>query len=142
MAEPRPDRAEGRVPGSRGDRVTCAAVREARVPRIPEDAAYAGTMPARCAHGGRHVEIAESFCHAIERGRCLGIGVPGKDLGDDGRFDRIKPEPLGITGTRGIKERAIGGPRPGKHLAATDFGLAPTAHALGDPRAFLFRYGP
>ena len=55
MAEPRPDRAEGRVPGPVGDRVTFAAVREARVYRITEDAAYAGNIPARFAHGGRHV---------------------------------------------------------------------------------------
>jgi hypothetical protein len=55
MAEPRPYRAEGRVPGPRGDGVTFAAVRDARVHCIPEDAADTGNIPARFAHGGRHV---------------------------------------------------------------------------------------
>jgi hypothetical protein len=53
MAESRPYRSEGRVPGPSGDRVTFAAVREARIHRITEDAAYTGDIPARFAHGGR-----------------------------------------------------------------------------------------
>ena len=55
MAESRPYRAEGRVPGPGGDGETFAAVRDARIHRMTEDAAYASDMPARFAHGGRHV---------------------------------------------------------------------------------------
>jgi hypothetical protein len=87
------------------------------------------------------VGIAEALRHLIHAWGLAGVGIPGKHVLHHGSLDWIKTPAAGITWAVGIKQRAIGCACPRKQLAAAQFGLAPSAHALGNQGPLVFGHG-
>jgi hypothetical protein len=75
--------------------------------------------------------IAAALRHLIQAWGLAGVGIPGKHVLYHGRLDWGKTHAAGIAWAVGIKQRALGCSSPRKQLATAQFGLAPSAHALG-----------
>ena len=76
--------------------------------------------------------IAEALRHLIQAWGLAGVGIPGKHLLHHGSLDWVKTHSAGIARAVGIKQIAIGRPSPRQKLPTAQFGLAPSAHALGN----------
>ena len=142
MTVPRPHRPQGGVADAGGHRASALAVGRARVHRRAENAPHRGDIPAWSPAWRRDVIVGETLGHTIEGGRCLGVGIPRKDLGDHRGFDGIEPQTLGITGALGIHDRAVGGDAPGQPLPTAQLGLPATSHPVGDQGAFRLGHCP
>ena len=141
MTEPRPHGPQGRLAVPRRYWTTLPAMGHPSINCIAENPAHTGGIPPRFPHRREQLRVTEPFGNAIERAGSLRIGIPGKDLGDHRGFDRIQPETARVPRTVRIQQIAIGGHRPRQQEPTADFGLAATAHAIGNQRPFILRNG-
>lgn len=58
-----------------------------------------------------------------------------------GSLDWVNTYAAGVAWAVGIKQRALGCSSPRKKLATAQFGLAPSAHALGNQGPLVLGYG-
>jgi hypothetical protein len=88
-----------------------------------------------------HVGIAEALRHLRQAWGLAGVGIPGKHVLHHGSLDWVKTYSAGIARAVGIEQRAIGRSSPREKLATAQFGLAPSAHALGNQDPLILGHG-
>ena len=98
MAEAGANGAQRRFACASGDRATLAAVGNARIDGIAENAADAGDIPSQFPHGGGNLCLTEPLGHRIEGAWGVWIGVPGKELCHHCPFDGIEPQAAWVAG--------------------------------------------
>ena len=113
MTDARPHRAEGGFALARGHRATLATVSHPGIDWMTQDAAHAGGIPPCFARGRRELCVTEPFGDTLERAGHLRLGIPGKDLRDDRRFDGIKPQAVGVPRAFRVQQVPIGRHGPG-----------------------------
>jgi len=87
------------------------------------------------------VGLAEALRHLRQAWGLAGVGIPGTHVRHHGSLDRVKTHSAGIAWAVGIKQRAIGRSSPRKKLATAQFGLAPSAHTLGNQGPLVLGHG-
>ena len=91
MADARPHRPQGGLTLPGGYRATLPTVGYPGRDWVAQDSPHAGGIPTRFAHGRGKLCVTQPFGDALQRGGRLRLGIPGKDLGDHRRFDRVEP---------------------------------------------------
>jgi hypothetical protein len=92
-------------------------------------------MPTFATPGRGNLGLTEALSHFRQAWSRPGSSIPGKHVLHHSSLDWVNAYAAGIARAVGIKQRALGGSSPRKKLATAQFGLAPSAQALGN-------YGP
>src|SRR4029434_1306493 len=107
-------------------------VGDSRVGRRAQNAPYRGDMPTFATPGRGNLGLTEALSHFRQAWSPPGSGIPGKHVLHHSSLDWVNAYAAGIARAVGIKQRALGGSSPRKKLATAQFGLAPSAQALGN----------
>jgi len=98
-------------------------------------------MPTLAPPGRGNLGLTEALRHCIQAWRLPGIGIPGTPVLPHSSLAWVNAYAAGIARAVGIKPRARGGSSPRQKLATAQFGLAPSAHALGHQGPLVFGNG-
>ncbi|MCZ7568888.1 MAG: hypothetical protein M5U01_09925 [Ardenticatenaceae bacterium] len=135
-------RSQGRLPSLRWYLADLVPVGGASIRRVAEDIVNGGRVPAVRPLRRRDVVIAQPLGDLVQGARLRRIGIPGKALGHHGCFDRVKAHAARIARSLRIEDVPVRGDAPRQELAAAQFRLPATAHALGNQAALIFGHRP
>ena len=99
-------------------------------------------MPAWLPRGGGHRRLTQARGHPRQAHRSLGLAVPREPLRHHGGFERVKADPTGVAGTRGLQDVARGGHTPRQEWSTAERGVPAPSPAIGTQGAFVLGHRP
>jgi putative transposase len=133
-------RRQGRFAPSCRDWPGTPTVGHANIRRRMQNAPNRGWIPAFTSSRRRDLLFVQLFDNPVHRDRGFRVSIPGKDLPNNGRFDRVNPYLTRISGALRVQDISVRRSGPRQKAPGSKFGLPPTPHSLSNQVAFIFSH--